>query len=106
MPTSPESQPLVPEVQERPDEFNVPNELKSEMKAIETNAKTNISVNSSGQPVITTGNAQSAKIQLPGDKKSLIAKTKGSITNAATWLYAYLLRMFLKKEANASPGSE
>jgi hypothetical protein len=80
------------------DEFKVPENLNSEIKAVETNPKTTISVNSSGQPVISASATVNAKIQLPADRDSLIKKAKGSITDAATWLAKFFLRIIAKKE--------
>jgi len=95
MPISPETQPKVEVV---PTDFKVPENLSSEIEAIETNTKTNVQVNSQGQVVFTPANSQSAKIQLPGDDKTLLKQAKGSITNAFTWLARFLLRMKAKKE--------
>jgi hypothetical protein len=80
------------------DEFKVPENLSPEIKAVETNPKTQISVNSNGQPVISQGAASNAKIQIPADRDSLIKKAKGSITDAATWLAKFFLRIIAKKE--------
>jgi len=96
MPISPETQPVV---EETPVDFSVPENLTNEIKAIETNPKTTVQVNSQGQPVIGNVSAQSAKIQLPGDDKTLLKQAQGSITNAFTWLARFLLRMKAKKKS-------
>jgi len=51
-----------------------------------------------GKPMFVTPATQSAKIQIPGDQKTLIAQAKGSVNNALTWLAKFLLRMMKKKE--------
>ncbi|GEM_PF-6125416 len=84
-----------PVITEHQEEFKVPENLKSEITAIETNVKTNIQVDNHGQPVITRSDKQSLslrdKIQLP-DRATWLQKAKGSINDAITWLAKYLLR--------------
>lgn len=99
--------PEVPvKIEVRPDEFKVPESLKSEIQAIETNIKTNVQTDNQGSPVVTTGSTQSAKIQIPGDTTTLVAQAKGSITSALTWLAMFLLRMLKKKEAAGVPDTD
>lgn len=94
--------PEVPLINERPDEFKVPENLAKEIETVATSPQTTIQVNGQNQPVISSGN-QSVKIQLPGDRVALVEKAKGSINNAATWFYRFLLRLWDKqKYANST----
>ncbi|HWA52415.1 MAG TPA: hypothetical protein VG895_05170 [Patescibacteria group bacterium] len=56
-------------------------------------------LNSNNQPITQNG-TQSAKIQIPSDRNSLIQKAGGSINDAATWLARFFLRMLAKENAN------
>ncbi len=95
MPT-PEN-PLIIEHQEVP-EFS---EVLNDAGITSTPVNVQSVKNNNGQPMITTPASINAKIQLPGDKVSLIKKAKGSVTDAATWLAKFLLRaLAIKKYAN------
>ncbi len=101
MPISPEV-PIDQQVQERPETFSEKLLQPSGVQVTPANVKP--VVNSQGQPMIATPTAGSAKIQLPGDQASLVAQAKGSITNAATWLAKFLLRMIAIKNSSPSQG--
>jgi len=55
-----------------------------------------------GNPLISTPTSQSAKIQIPGNRQTLLAKARGSITDAATWLARFFLRIIAKQNTDAT----
>ena len=97
--------PLDQKVTERPEGPNF-SETLQQAGIQSTPANVKPVVNDQGQQMITTPATQGAKIQIPGDKTSLIAQAKGSVTNAATWLAKFLLRMIEKKEVGSPQSGE
>jgi hypothetical protein len=88
------------EVSERAEEFIIPESLQQ--SGLKT-APANITpVNDNKGNPITQTPAQSAKIQIPGDRSTLLKKAKGSITDAATWLARFFLRLIKKQNANTT----
>lgn len=102
MPVTPEQQPVAKSVMEIPTSPKVPESLKNELQAIETNQQAKVQINPQGQPVITQSpgqnQTQNVKIQIPGDTATLASQAKGSITNALTWLAKFLLRLLAKQQ--------
>ena len=95
MPT-PEN-PLIIEHQEEP-KFS---EVLNDAGITSTPANVQGVKNNNGQPMISSPATVSAKIQLPGDRPTLIAWSKGAITNAKTWLGLFFLRALARdKYAN------
>ncbi|MEJ2441355.1 MAG: hypothetical protein P8Y06_00310 [Patescibacteria group bacterium] len=94
MPRTPEKEPRGPVV-ERAEEFEVPPQLKDTgIEGIETAVKAR--VKKGKQDLIQTPATQKVSIKLPGDQNSVIAWSKGKITNSLTWLGAFSLRMIKK----------
>lgn len=97
--------PEIPRINDRQEEFNVPESLKSEIQAIETNPKSTITADGGGQPVISQ-TPQDVKIQLPGDEKALWQIAKRSINDALSWLARFTIRiMDIKKLKNQEGGN-
>lgn len=81
------------EVKEVPDEIKLPEHLvKDGVEVVETAYKA--TVKDGGQMLTQTPQNQQVTITLPADPKTLKAKSKGPITNAATWLAAFWYRVF------------
>ena len=91
--------PEVPLITEHPDVPAVSESVQQTMgvQPVPTNVTP---VNDDQGNPITQTPAQSAKIQIPGDKKTFISWSKGSVTNAATWLGKFFLRLLKIQNAN------
>lgn len=83
------------EVKAVPDEIELPEHLKKGgIEAVETAYKA--TVKDGGQLLTQTPQTQQVTITLPADPKTLQKKSKGPITDAATWLAAFWYRAFKK----------
>jgi hypothetical protein len=89
--------PIDTQVKERPETFS---ESITQTGAQPTPANVKPVVNDQGQPLISTPATVSAKIQLPADPQTLLVWSKGSITNAVTWLGKFFLRLIAKQNAS------
>ncbi len=92
----PESEPVVREV---PEAVDIPKVLETAtgVQKIETAFTANVR-DAGNQPIISTPATTNAKIQLPGDVPTLIAWSKGSITDAVTWLGKFFLRVIARNK--------
>jgi hypothetical protein len=87
-----------PQIIERPETPGIPTELQQNgVQPTTTTPQFNVQVQNN-QPIVSNQSAPSAKITLPSDKTSLLAKAKGSVTDAITWLAKLMLRMIAQKE--------
>jgi len=87
------------QVQERPEQF--PEIPQTGVVPTQTNVKP--VYDNKGKPLVSTSVTTSATIQPPSNIKSLIAKAKGKVSDAATWLAKFFLRMIAKeKYANSN----
>ncbi len=98
MPIFPERQSIV---KETPVDVDISQSLEvdSGIKKVETAFRATVKDNK-GNPMVSAPATLSAKIQLPTDTTSLVAKAKGSIGDAATWLARFFLRLIAKQNAN------
>lgn len=88
--------PIDKQAQERPTE--VISETLSQAGVISIPSSIKSVYDDKGKPIISTSDSDSTKIQIPADTKSLISKAKGKITDAATWLARFFLRMIAKEK--------
>jgi hypothetical protein len=89
-------QPEVPLVQERPEEFVIPETLKqSGVQVVQKTFKAQVKDNK-GQPLIQTLPTQVITVQPPYDQTTLTSQSKGSISSSLTWLAAFWLRIIKK----------
>ncbi len=97
MPATPEiPRPEVPQIQERKEEFVVPETLQGAgIKVVQKQFKAQIS-DGSGKPIIQTPPAQVITVQPPADSPILTAWSKGNTSSALTWLGAFWLRILKK----------
>jgi hypothetical protein len=85
-----------PQIQERPEEFIVPETLQqSGVKVVQKNFKAQFS-DDKGQPVIQTPPTQVVTIQPPGDDAALTTWSKGAVSSSLTWLGAFWMRIIKK----------
>jgi hypothetical protein len=86
-----------PQVQERQEEFIVPETLQSSgVKVVQKNFKAQVN-DDKGKPLIQTPPAQIiTTVQPPADVTTLTQQAKGDTTSAVTWLAAFWLRIIKK----------
>lgn len=87
--------PIDKQVQERPTE--VISETLAQAGVTPTPSNVKPVYDDKGKPITSTPASNSTTIQIPADTKSLVAKAKGKITDAATWLARFFLRMIAKE---------
>ncbi len=88
--------PETPQIQERPEEFIVPETLQqSGIKVVQKTFKAQVS-DDKGQPVIQTPPTQVITVTPPADTTSLTTWSKGSVSSSLTWLGAFWLRIIKK----------
>lgn len=88
--------PIDQKVQERPTE--VASEILQQAGITSTPSSVKPVYNGKGEPVTSAPATNSNTIQIPADTKSLVAKAKGKITDATTWLARFFLRMIAKEK--------
>jgi hypothetical protein len=85
-----------PQIQERQEEFVVPETLqKSGIKVVQKTFKAQSS-DDKGQPLIQTPPAQVITVTPPADPATLALWSKGSTSSGLTWLAAFWLRIIKK----------
>jgi hypothetical protein len=90
------SRPEAPQIQERQEEFIVPENLQSSgVKVVQKNFRSQIT-NNNGQPVVTTPPTQVVSVTPPGDDATLLAQSKGDVSSSLTWLASFWLRVIKK----------
>jgi hypothetical protein len=94
--------PEIPLITERPEEHVFSEVLQQSTGIQPTPANVQPVNDNNGNPVIATPVTQSAKIQLPADKPTLVKWSKGSISDAVTWLGKFFLRIIAKQDANTT----
>jgi len=88
--------PGVQEVQERKEEFIVPETLQSSgIKVVQKNFKAQVK-SDDGMPLVQTTPAQVITITPPVDDTSLLSWSKGNTSSSVTWLGAFWLRIIKK----------
>jgi hypothetical protein len=90
--------PEVPEVQERQEQFIVPEKLQQAvpgMKVVQKNFTAQVK-GDKGQPLIQTPPTQVITVQPPADSTTLTNWSKGSVTSSLTWLGAFWIRVIKK----------
>ena len=88
--------PEAPQVQERQEEFVVPETLQqSGVKVVQKSFKAQVA-DDKGQPIIQTPPAQIINISPPASTATLTTWSKGNTSSSLTWLAAFCLR-FIKK---------
>jgi len=87
----------VQQIQERQEEFIVPETLQSSgVKYVPKNFKSQVK-DDKGVPLIQTPPTQViTTIQPPSDQVMLVQQAKGNTTSSATWLAAFWLRIIKK----------
>jgi len=97
MAATPETlKPETPQIQERQEEFIVPENLQSTgVKVVQKNF-TAQAKNDKGQPVIQTPPTQVITVKPPYNQTNLVAQAKGSVTLSLTWLSAFWIRIIKK----------
>lgn len=97
MAATPETlKPEIPQIQERQEEFIVPENLQSSgFKPVQKNFTAQVK-NDKGQPVIQTPPAQVISVKPPYNQTMLTAQSKGPITSSLTWLSAFWIRIIKK----------
>lgn len=98
MAATPETlKPEVPQVQERQEEFIVPETLQSSgVQVVQKNFKAQVK-DDKGVPVIQTPPTQViTTVQPPSDQVTLTQQSKGDTTSSATWLAAFWVRIIKK----------
>lgn len=99
MAATPETiRPEVPQIQERQEEFIVPETLQSSgVKVVQKNFKPQQVSDDKGTPLIQTPPAQViTTVQPPSDTTTLKQQAKGSKSLSLTWLAAFWLRIIKK----------
>lgn len=88
--------PEVPQIQERKEEFVVPETLQSSgVKVVQKTFKAQVS-DDSGKPLITTPPTQVISVTPPSDTTTLTTWSKGNTSSSLTWLGAFWLRVIKK----------
>lgn len=83
-------------IQERAEEFIVPETLQSTgVKVVQKNFTAQVK-NDSGKTVIQTPPTQVISVKAPASQQTLTSWAKGSITNSVTWLGMFWLRIIKK----------
>lgn len=98
MAATPETlKPEVPQIQERQEEFIVPETLQSSgIKVVQKNFKAQVK-DDKGVSVIQTPPTQViTTVQPPSDTATLTQQAKGSTTSSITWLATFWLRIIKK----------
>lgn len=99
MAVSPEIEHGQPQIQEKAEEFIVPETLQQStgVKVVQKNFTAQVK-NDKGQPIIQTPPAQVITINPPANSITLTAWAKGPITSSVSWLGMFWIRI-LKKAA-------
>ncbi len=88
-----------PKIEERPEEFIVPETLQqgqtSGIQVVQKNFKSQVT-DDQGKPIIQVPSTQVITITPPSDMTTLSAQAKGSTTSSLTWLAAFWLRIIKK----------
>lgn len=88
--------PEVPQVQERKEEFVVPETLQaSGVKVVQKTFKAQVN-DGKGKPIISTPPTTVITVTPPADPATLTTWTKGSIDSPLTWLGVFWLRIIKK----------
>lgn len=88
--------PEAPQIQERQEEFIVPENLQSSgIKVVQKNFKAQVK-DDKGQSVIQTPASQVITITPPGDDATLTTQAKGSVVSSLTWLATFWIRVIKK----------
>lgn len=86
----------VPQIQERKEEFVVPETIQSSgVKVVQKTFKSQVNDNS-GKPLIKTPPTQVITVTPPSDTTSLTTWSKGNTSSSITWLGAFWLRVIKK----------
>ena len=87
----------IPAVQERSEEFVVPETLQQQtgVKVVQKNFKAQVK-SDTGTPLIQTPPAQVIAVTPPTNQTVLATWAKGDITSSLTWLGAFWLRVIKK----------
>ncbi len=87
----------IPQVQERDEEFIVPETLQNQtgVRVVQKNFTAQVK-NDAGQPLIQTPPAQVIAVTPPTNQTTLTSWSKGNITSSLTWLGAFWLRVIKK----------
>ncbi len=86
----------LPQIQERQEEFIVPETLQSSgMKVVQKNFTAQVK-DDKGQPVIQTPPTQVVTVAPPYDQTTLTTQAKGSASSSTTWLASFWLRVIKK----------
>ena len=81
-------------VKEHPEEIEVPETLKDEIKKVET-AYT-ATVKDKGKPLTSSPATQDVTVQIPQDQAALTTLSKGKVGDSITWFGMFWLRMIKK----------
>ncbi len=97
MAATPETpRPEVAQIQERQEEFVVPENLQSSgIKVVQKTFNSQVQ-DDKGQPVIKTPATQVITITPPYNQTTLTTQTKGSVSSSLTWLSAFWIRVIKK----------
>ena len=88
--------PEAPQIQERKEEFVVPETIQSSgVKVVQKTFKAQVR-DDKGAQIIQTPPAQVIAVNPPTDPSSLTSWSKGDTSNAKTWFGAFWLRVFKK----------
>lgn len=88
--------PEVPQVQERQEEFIVPETLQgSGIKVVQKNFKAQVK-DDKGQAVVQTPPTQVISVTPPADDATLASQAKGSVSSSLTWLATFWIRVIKK----------
>lgn len=97
MAATPETlKPEISQIQERQEEFIVPENLQSTgVKVVQKNFTAQIKDNN-GKPVIQTSPTSVISVKPPYNQTTLVTQAKGSITSSLTWFSAFWIRIIKK----------
>ncbi len=84
------------DIQEKPEEFIVPETLQnSDLKVVQKNFTAQVH-GDNGAPLIQTPPTQVISVSPPSDTATLTQQSKGSISSSLTWLAMFWLRIIKK----------